>query len=453
MTLALDDSRLDGALAALEQRKARVPERWHPLRPHPMQSRLYHTTERDVKVCAGRGSGKTELARRRIVRALRVKRPWPDPRYFYALPTYNQCRRVAREQILSLIPRAYFAKVPGDSAMEFKTVFGSWLFLVGLDMPARVEGDQYDGGVVDESSDQKVGVYARTLRPAMTHREGWLWRIGVPKRYGYGATEFRKAFERGTLGVDSFWWPSWDILPPEEIAQLREELDEKDYNEQIGGRWEDAGGACYYNFSASVTDGNVSDRAEYAPELMIYVGTDFNVDPMAWVLAHRVGDELQVFDEMWLRNTNTQQTLDRLWDRYGREHRAGWTFTGDASSQNRHTAASRTDYAQIQGDRRFKATVRYDRSNPGVRDRVSSVNAMLRAKSGKRRLLVHPRCQHLIEDLRSRALDELGNPAPAESYELAKADSGHATDALGYLVWKYYPIVAYGEGQKLVIVG
>ncbi len=425
-----------------------LPPAWHQLRYHELQHKLWHTRERNVIVCAGRGSGKTELARRRIVRALRVKKEWPDPKYFFALPTYPQCRRVAREQILSLIPRDWLVKVPGEGAMEFKTVFGSWLFLVGLDEPARVEGNQYDGGVVDESSDQKPGLYARTLRPALTHREGWLWRIGVPKRFGRGAREFRSAFEKGTLGVDVFTWPSWDILPPEEIEVLRQELDEKDYAEQIGGKWEDAGGKAYHAFSRE----NVDDTIQYDPKRILYVGSDFNVNPMAWVIGQKTDRGFNIIDELWIRNTNTQETLDTLWERYGEMHRGGWVFTGDASSRNRHTSASSSDYAQIANDARFGARIRYDKSNPAIKDRLAAVNLLCKNAAGDRHLRIHPRCQHLIEDLRTRSLNEWGEPTPAESG--VKEDSGHASDAIGYLVWAYYPVKRQmAAGDRLIVVG
>lgn len=478
-------------LTDVNQQGSMLTPRWTQLRHHPMQSRLWRTKERDVKVCAGRGSGKTEIARRRTVRYLRIKKPWNDPRYFYALPTYAQCYRVARSHILSLIPRQWFTKVPGDSQMEFKFVFGSWLFLVGMDKPERVEGDQYDGGVVDESSDQKPGIYARTLRPALTHRQGWLWRIGVPKRFGRGAGEFRSAFDSGLLGHDSFWWPSWDILSPEEIAELQSELDEKDYNEQIGGRWEDAGGAAYYNFldvdvhsdnSLGQNAGNVDSGIAYRPDSMIYVGTDFNVDPMAWVLGHLtdrtfqlvrrweepsgegfieleeiVGEVslqcLEIFDEVWRRNTNTPEQLDKLHARYP-DHRGGWTFTGDASSRKRQTSASRTDYSHIANDRRFNARLLVNKQNPAVKDRLACVNHLAKSQAGHRRLFIHPRCQHLRTDLKTRSLNEYGEPEPSESLTSSgKKDSGHATDALGYLVHRYFPInLAVNSGNAIAHV-
>jgi hypothetical protein len=44
-----------------------LPARWQPLRPHVVQSQLWHSTARFRVVPAGRRSGKTELAKRRLV--------------------------------------------------------------------------------------------------------------------------------------------------------------------------------------------------------------------------------------------------------------------------------------------------------------------------------------------------------------------------------------------------
>jgi hypothetical protein len=156
---------------------------WFQLRYHAQQAAMWRTKKRFVAAACGRGSGKTELARRRIVRFLPIKKPWADPMYFYALPTFAQARRVAWKKIKALIPREWCTKI-NESEMLIETVFGSSLYVVGMDKPQRIEGDQWDGGVVDESCDQKPKAFDLSIRPALTHRNGWCWRIGVPKRHG-----------------------------------------------------------------------------------------------------------------------------------------------------------------------------------------------------------------------------------------------------------------------------
>src|SRR5262245_35142462 len=164
---------------------SRLTPAWVPLKPHPVQSRLWRTKHRTVKVTAGRISGKTTLARRRVVAYLSVRKPWHDPRYFYALPTYGQARKVAWEQIKALVPPHWVRKI-NDGNMMVETVFGTRLYVLGTDKPARIEGIEWDGCVIDECSDQKPGVFTRSVSPALAAREGWCWRIGAPKRYGVG---------------------------------------------------------------------------------------------------------------------------------------------------------------------------------------------------------------------------------------------------------------------------
>lgn len=412
-----------------------LTEYWKTLKPHPEQDQLWRSKERFVAVCAGRGSGKTELARRRIVRYLPVKKPWPDPEYFYALPTFGQARKVAWEPIKALIPPEWYDGQPNESTMTIRTVFGSTLRVIGLDKRQRAEGLQYDGGVVDESSDQKPGVFDLTFRPAMTHRRAWCWRIGVPKRMGVGAVEFRKVFDRwGEMddGIHrSFTWPSSTVLDPAELLSIKETTDPKDYSEQYGGLWESVAGAVYYCFDEVLN----SQTAEYDPKSPLLVGSDFNVDPMAWVIVQMHGESFYVIDEIFERNTNTEATLDALWERFGEDHEGGWYFFGDASGRARKSSAKKSDYLQIRNDERFKGKTFYPKANPPVADRVAAVNAALKSASGSRRLFVSPKCVHLVRDL-----GYLSYGPGTRDILAIDPDAKHVSDALGYLVSYLRPV-------------
>ena len=62
-----------------------------------------------------------------------------------------------------------------------------------------------------------------------------------------------------------------------------------------------------------------------------------------------------------------------------------------------------------------------------VQDRIAAVNALIKSASGRRRLLVHPRCKHLIKDLTYLAYLEGGR-----EIDKRDPDANHITDALGY---------------------
>lgn len=407
-------------------------EGWEKLRPHKQQSALYRTKHRFPKVAAGRGSGKTAIARRRMIRALAEEVPGnPHPEYFYGLPTFNQAKRVAWRPLKRMIPKEWIKSI-SESELRITTVFGSELQVLGFDKPMRAEGTQWAGGVIDESSDEPPGLFDLTIRPALTRWNGWCWRIGVPKRFGVGAEDFKTAFDQGLADGSSFHWTSESILTADEIATIKATMNNVDYVEQYLARWEAIAGAIFYAFSE---ERNVTPRAVYRPDMPIIVGSDFNVDPMCWTLSHKANNGLVVFDELMIRNTNTPETLTELKQRYP-NHAAGWEFVGDASGKARKSSAYSSDYLWIVNDERFvPKKVLYLTTNPPLVNRFASCNALLQAADETVRLFINPKCKRLIADLKHRSY----KPKTREPND-AHPDMGHMSDALGYTVYRYFPI-------------
>jgi len=418
------------AIATITNPQEYLPKAWLQLRYHEKQSQLWRTSQRFIAVAAGRGSGKTELARRRIIRYLAVAKSWQRPLYFYALPTYKQAKRVAWRPLLDLIPKVWIKGQPHETDMRIETIFGSILYVVGMDKPQRIEGDQWDGGIIDEACDHKPNSFALSILPALSHRNGWCWRIGVPKRVGSSAAEFKEfCYEKAD---EYYTWPSSDILLPKQLQYARETLDVKDFNEQYNASWESVGGAIFYAFNEVQ---NVRDDLQYNATYPLIIGSDFNVSPMAWIISQYIGGIMYVLDEIFMRDTNTQATLNHLYDKYGRSHKAGFEFYGDATGRSRNTRASMSDYLQIRNDSRFeKAKVYYPVSNPYIANRFAACNAALCNANGNRRIFIHSRCKNLIRDLNARSYVE-GTNEPNDS-----GDIGHITDAFGYAVYKLFPL-------------
>jgi phage terminase large subunit len=67
-------------------------------------------------------------------------------------------------------------------------------------------------------------------------------------------------------------------------------------------------------------------------------------------------------------------------------------------------------------------------------DRINTVNTMLYNAQGQRRLLISPRCVHLIKALDGLTYKEDAN-VPDKSSGL-----DHITDALGYLMMGAFPM-------------
>ena len=409
---------------------------WPQLKPHEGQAALWTCPERFVYVPCGRQSGKTELALRRLVRYLPVKRPWPDPKFFYAGPTYQQAKRTAWSRLLRLIPPEWIFEI-SKSELSIRTIFGSEIFLVGLDKPQRIEGLILDGGVIDECSDIKPKTFDLSILPTLVMRNGWVWFIGVPKRFGIGAIEYReryKAAAAGTLANSrGFSWPSSGIVPEEYLDHCQRTMDIRDYQEQFEASWLTATGGIFHAFDPEF---NVRP-CNYDPSLPIVVCQDFNVNPMAWSLGHMKGTTLEIFDEIFIRNTNTPETLRVLLGRY-REHKGGFEFYGDASSRGNRTSAYSSDYNHIANGERLKAmgrTMHYMYANPPIADRFAATNARICDGEGNQHIYIDKTCIHLILDLETRAY----KPNSREAAD--SGDIGHCSDGLGYFCHKRFPLL------------
>jgi hypothetical protein len=416
---------------------------WPVLRPHRLQSAAWYTDKKFVILACGRGSGKTELARRRSVYNLAVTHRLPMAYHGYALPTYSQARRVAWEPLKALVPKEWIADLK-EGEMSIETIFKSKLMVVGLDKPQRVEGTQWSSFVVDESCDVKPGTFNKSIMPALTHHCFSCWRIGVPKSQGPGAAEFRKAYELGKLDPNTFVanWTTAEIVDEAVLLDAKRQLSKADYDEQYGAIWQNAGGDIFHAYHDVH---NVSTLAEYNPTKPVIVMSDFNVDPMCWCLGHYIDNNIYIFDELHLVRTNTAATLDVLFSRYG-EHAAGFLFTGDAAAKADKTSADVSDYIQIYNDPRFKnKRVVYATSNPSVQTRFATCNAGFCNALNERRIYIHPRCKYLRADLIARHYKP-GTREPNDD-----KNTGHMSDAFGYGVMLVMPLAPQHNQSPKVI--
>lgn len=422
--------------------KKLLTPRWYPLRRHTEQLAFRNCRKRFIGVDAGRGSGKTEIAKRKMVmELLRPVEGCRYPMYFYAAPTRPQAKRLAWRDFKDLIPPEWVANI-NRTDLVIQTKFGSEIHVIGMDRPHRIEGNQWCGGILDEACDHKEGAYKRSIFPTLNEYNGFCWRIGVPKRQGESASEFRVFVERvrdgGTDTEESFTWPASDIAPRSALKYALEHLDPKDYAEQFDAQWQTSGGGIFYAFDK----GENVRPCTYRRNLPIVIGSDFNVDPMAWIIGHidKEKELVEWIDELWVQDCNTDQALAMLYGRY-QHHEGGFKFYGDATGSHRETSAVQSDYDAIHNHKGFRAlgrTVHYPKSNPHIRDRFAACNAMLCNAIGQRRMFISPSCVRLIADLELRYYMP-GTNVPADKVRSKMKRYGHISDAMGYPVYAIFP--------------
>ena len=154
-------------------------------------------------------------------------------------------------------------------------------------------------------------------------------------------------------------------------------------------------------------------------------GTDFNVSVMAGVPGCKVGDTLHIWDELAVKQSNTDEVCALLKARFpGRRIVAYPDPTGNA---RKTSAAGETDHGII---RKYGMSVVSPKHPWAVKDRLNATNWLIRNAEGQIRLFVHPRCKHTIKGLQNVTFKE-----GAEDFVVDKsAGIEHWCDGLGYLI-------------------
>jgi len=202
-----------------------------------------------------------------------------------------------------------------------------------------------------------------------------------------------------------------------------------------GERLDDVEGAVYSSFSAKpFPEGNIDPSVKDTGG-EILVGQDFNVNPMASVIAVRVVDECHVLDALEVPSSNTEEVAEELKRRYpGRRI----VMCPDPAGKGRHTNApvGQTDFTILQ---RAGFQVRAPDAAPAVVDRINNTQAMLLAgKPPRRRLRIHPRAECLIRAYKGLTYKE-GTSIRDTSQE-SKA-MFHILDACDYLLWQEFNVL------------
>jgi hypothetical protein len=230
-------------------------------------------------------------------------------------------------------------------------------------------------------------------------------------------------------------WASWQFptmtspfIPEEEIEAARRDMDEKSFNQEFNASFETMSGRVYYPFDRK----SHVRPCNFNPNLPIWVGQDFNIDPMsAVILQPQPSGEVWAVGEISIKGSNTEEAVTELERRYWRNKRNTTVYPDPAGGYKQH-ARGETDI-EIFRERGYRK-IRYRKKHPPVADRVNSVNRMLKSADGQIRLRIDPVCERLIESLEQT----IYKPG---SREIDKTQSiEHMGDALGYPMELNFPV-------------
>ena len=388
-------------------------------------AQVFLCEKRFIVLVAGRRWGKTTLALWWLIHHAASKE---NQICYYVAPTCRQAKLIAWRKLKQLVgPDLVSATRERELELELKN--GSIIQLHGTSHADSLRGTGLDAIVLDEYAQMGTGVWNAVIRPMLSDRKGRALFIGTPA----GHNAFYDIYVAAHAGKDwaAFHFPTHEggYVPSEELMAIQCETDPRIYRQEYHASFETSAGRVYYAFAR---ESNVANLVSI-PDAELLIGMDFNINPMTAVIAQRAGDQCQVLDEIVLPNSNTQEMMKQINDRYA--GRRGVVHP-DPSGVARKTSApvGQNDFVLI---RQAGWTVQPPKIGSIV-DRITNVNTMLCNANGMRRLLIHPRCKHLIHALDVLSYKE-GTKIPDKS-----DGHDHITDALGYLIITAFPIVRSG---------
>jgi len=393
------------------------------------QLAVYTCPNRFRVLITGRRFGKTHLAMYELLRFASRK---ANSKIFYVAPTYRMAKEIMWKQLKKKVTEHKWIKYANETELSLTLRNGSQISLKGADKsPDNLRGVGLDFLLLDEYADIPFEAWSEVLRPTISDRHvtGNVLFVGTPRGFGNWSYEI---YQKG-LGNDPEWksfkFTTLDggQVDQDEIDQAMKDLDERTFRQEYMASFETYSGVVYYNFSR---DDNVR-KCTYDKDSIIHVGLDFNIDPMSACLFHIKNGNIEVFDEIVIYSSNTDEFIDELLSRYNKNKII--IYPDPASRQRKTSAGGRTDLTILQN---AGFIVKCKSTHALVRDRINSVNSKLKAFDGKRSIFIDGSCKTLINSLMKQIYKEgTTQPEKNNGYD-------HMTDALGYAIEFLFPITS-----------
>lgn len=388
----------------------------------PAQQSIANDTTRFRVVVAGRRFGKTHLAIRELAYHARM----PDKEVWYVAPTYKMARQIVWKKLKQRLQDLNWVKKTNETELSINLVNGSTISLKGADNYDSLRGVGLDFIVLDEFADIDPEAWFETLRPTLSDKGGKALFIGTPKGIGNWSYDiYQNALDNDSWKSFQFTTIDGGNVPVEEIEAAKRDLDERTFRQEYLATFETFSGRIYYSFERGLN----TVKYEGTEPDVIYVGMDFNIDPMSAVIATRTGDNLHIIDEVRIFGSNTQEMCDEIKQRFPKSK--VWVYPDPAGNQRKTSAGGQTDVTIL---RNAGFIVKVPHNHTPVRDRINAVNSRLCDSTGIRHIFFDPKVKYTIEGLERQVYKE-GTSQPDK-------DGGydHMNDALGYMVDYLFPV-------------
>jgi len=390
---------------------------------------LMASDAKHIMLYGGSRSGKTFISVRNImIRALKVK-----SRHVILRLHFNSAKTSLWLDTIPKVRQLCFPKIEmksNSSDHYLKMPNDSELWIAGLDDSQRVEkilGKEFSTIFFNECSElsySAVQIALTRLAEKNDLKKKVYYDMNPPKKSHWAYWQFEKKLNptdneplRKANDYTSLLMNPVDNLDniDEDYLSMLESLPLAERNRFLLGLYgESSGGQVYYAF-----DRERHVRTVKREPGTIFIGQDFNVNPMTAISSQFINNNFQIFDEAFLENSDTWKMADHLMAK----NQIGDVIP-DSTGRNRKTSGQ-SDF-DILTQKGFNVL---PTRNPFVTDRINNVNRLFLED----RIIIDPKCKKLINDLekvqwKDGSLDQRTDKMLT-----------HISDCLGYVCWKLDP--------------
>lgn len=397
------------------------------------QSAFVHSKSKHPALVSGYGAGKTFAL---CVKSLNECGQNAGYTGLLMSPTYRMVIDTLQPTLEEVLKRAEFnyKYIAGDYRY---TVFWdggySDIILRSAENWRRLAGLNLAWAGIDESAllkdDRAWKMVLSRLREGNTLRA---FTVTTPEGFNYVYENWKENPKRGYELIQANTEQNTK-LPPEYIESLKENYDERLIKAYMQGQFVNLQfGSTYYNFER---EKNVK-KTDYNRFKPLYIGMDFNVEPMCAVLWQKYDSnpKVRVIDECQLRHSGgkellTQQMAREIKRRYPNDKRNPQPYYcyPDPSGNKRSTNSPDSDHDILRSEG-FKLMVK--RTAPRVINRVNAVNKIMES------CIIDPRCRAFIKDLEQVVNIE----GTRDINKTINKELTHLSDGFGYSIEYEYPV-------------
>lgn len=375
-------------------------------------------------VLAGRRGGKTFLAMREACRFASK----PNSIVWMLANSRQQIKSLCWTKLKKKLNSLNWIADTNESELTISLVNGSQICLKSAEQGDNLRGESLDFIVLDEFCDIDLEeIWSQIIRPSLADKKGHALFTGTPKAGNQAARDlYDNYLTKQNWASFSYTTEEGGFVDRDEIEQARQDLSPKVFSQEYLANWENFAGIIFGDFG----EHNIREVRKPTDTEPVFIGMDFNVTPGSAVIGRQTKTGIDIYDEIYLDNSNTTEMIAEIRNRYPSNPII--VYPDPAGVQRKTSAGGNTDIKLLE---MAGFQTRYHRQHPLVRDRINAGNSLFfKRDDGSTRFSIDPACKKTITCLKNWAY-KTDSMVPTK-------DSGfdHGADALTYMIQFLFPI-------------